>query len=68
MHFTEKRPARSRKKRFILRFVIYFAFLANEFQCGYACFQGAAQAFSEHQKNRKKIDNLMRNLNFSARP
>ena len=56
------------KKNLFLRFANYFAFIINGFGCGYARFQGAVQAFSEHQKNRKKIDKSMGKLNFSARP
>ena len=59
--------SRSEKKIF-LRFAGYFVFLINGFGCGYARFQGAVQGFSEHQKNRKTIDNSLRKLNFSARP
>ena len=55
------------EKKFILCFVVYFALLVDEFGCGYARFQGAARAFSNHQKHRKKIDKSLRNLIFCAR-
>ena len=56
------------KKNLFLRFANYFAFIINGFGCGYARFKGAVRTFQEHQKNRKKVDNSLRKLNFSARP
>ena len=56
------------KKKHIFHFAGYFALFVNELGCGYAHFQGAVHTFSEHQKNRNKIENLMRKLNFSVRP
>ena len=55
-------------KKNILRFAGYFAFIINGFACGYARFEGAGQALSEHQKNRKTVDKSLIKLNFSARP
>ena len=59
---------RSGEKKIILCFVDYFALLVNGFWCGYAHFEGAGQALSEHQKNRKTVDKSLIKLNFSARP
>ena len=56
------------KKMVILRLASNFPLLVDNIRCGYARFKGAGHTFSEHQKNRKKIDNSMRKLNFSARP
>ena len=57
-------PFSTQEKKIILRFVDYFALLTNEFRCGYAHSQGAAQAFSEHPKNRKTIENFCQKFIF----
>ena len=56
-----------REKKNMLRFAGYFPFCINRFGCGYACFEGAYQAVTEHYKNRKNIDKSLRKLTFSAR-
>ena len=55
------------KKLVILRLAGNFPLLIDNIRCGYARCQGAAHTFSEHQKNRKKVDKSMRNLIFCGR-
>ena len=43
--------SRSGKKK--MRFAGYFVFVINGFGCGYARFEDAGVAFSEHQKSEK---------------